>query len=137
VAWSLNLHHPYNPFNPIDSLQVAARAINSIIGGATVTGTGGRPVIQPGLESASGNCLRYTGSAALTSRAGFPPLCANPVTSVAGQGALVADVYQRWIVGAPPGAAQDAAVLFENSNNPGDAQVQAILRQLSDTKRAA
>jgi hypothetical protein len=137
VAWSLNLHHPYNPFNPIDSLQVAARAINSIIGGATVTGTGGRPVIQPGLESASGNCLRYTGSAALTSRAGFPPLCANPVTSVAGQGALVADVYQRWIVGAPPGAAQDAAVLFENSNNPGDAQVQAILRQLSDTKHAA
>ena len=43
VAWSLNLHHPYNPFNPIDSLQVAARAINSIIGGATVTGAGGLP----------------------------------------------------------------------------------------------
>ncbi len=137
VAWSLNLHHPYNPFNPLDSLQVAARAINSIIGGATVTGGGGKSVIQPGLESVASNCLRYTGSAALTSREGFPPLCANPVTSLAGQGALVADVYQRWIVGAPPGAAQNAAVLFENSNNPGDPQVQAILKGLSGAKHAA
>jgi hypothetical protein len=137
VAWSLNLHHPYNPFNPLDSLQVAARAINSIIGGATVTGSGGKSVIQPGLESVASNCLRYTGSAALTARAGFPPLCANPVTSLAGQGALVADVYQRWIVGAPPGVAQDAAVLFENSNNPGDAQVQAILKQLPAAKHTA
>ena len=137
VAWSLNLHHPYNPFNPIDSLQVAARAINSIIGGATVTGAAGKSVIQPGLESIASNCLRYTGSAALTSRAGFPALCARPVTSLAGQGALVADVYQRWIVGAPPGAAQDAAVLFENTNNPGDPQVQAILKQLPLAKHAA
>src|SRR5205807_8776910 len=31
VAWSLNLHHPYNPTNPIDSIEVAARAINNII----------------------------------------------------------------------------------------------------------
>ena len=137
VAWSLNLHHPYNPFNPIDSLQVAARAINSIIGGATVIGAGGTSVVQPGLESSAANCLRYTGSSALTSRAGFPPLCAQPLSGMAGQGALVADVYQRWIVGAPPGAAQDAAVLFENSNNPGDPQVQAILKQLPAAKHAA
>src|SRR5262249_56330235 len=33
VAWSLNLHHPYNALNPVDSLAVAARAINNIIGG--------------------------------------------------------------------------------------------------------
>ena len=137
VGWSLNLHHPYNPFNPIDSLQVAARAINSIIGGATVTGTNGDSVIQPGLEGSTANCLRYTGSAALTSRAGFPPLCARPLSSVAGQGELVADVYQRWMVGAAPGAAQDAAVLFENSNNPGDPQVQAILRQFPGAKHPA
>jgi hypothetical protein len=137
IAWSLNLHHPYNPFNPIDSLQVAARAINSIIGGATVIGASGSSVIQPGLEGTAANCLRYTGSAALTSRAGYPPLCAQPLSSVAGQGALVADVYQRWMVGAAPGTAQDAAVLFENSNDPGNAQVQAILRQLPDTKRSA
>ena len=137
IAWSLNLHHPYNPFNPIDSLQVAARAINSIIGGATVIGASGNSVIQPGLEGTAANCLRYTGSAALTSRAGYPPLCAQPLSSVAGQGALVADVYQRWMVGAAPGTAQDAAVLFENSNDPGNAQVQAILRQLPDTKRSA
>jgi hypothetical protein len=137
IAWSLNLHHPYNPFNPIDSLQVAARAINSIIGGATVTGATGSSVIQPGLEGTAANCLRYTGSAALTSQAGFPPLCARPLSGLAGQGALVADVYQRWMVGAAPGAAQDAAVLFENSNDPGNAQVQAILRQLADTKHSA
>ena len=37
IAWSLNLHHPYNAANPIDSLEVAARAINNIISGATLT----------------------------------------------------------------------------------------------------
>jgi len=95
VAWSLNLHHPYDPSNPIDSIEVAARAINNIIGGATVTGADGSPVVQPGLEGDSANCLRYTGSAALTSRKGFPSLCASPVTSPAGQAALVADIYNR------------------------------------------
>jgi hypothetical protein len=130
VAWSLNLHHPYNPANPIDSLQVAARAINNIIGGATLTGTNGAPVVQPGLESAPANCLRYTGSAAVTSRAGFPRLCASPVTTPAGQAALVADVYQKWVVGAAPQAAQNAAVLFANAKNPGDPAVQAILKHL-------
>src|SRR5205085_12366084 len=35
IAWSLNLHHPYDPLNPVDSLAVAARALNNIIGGAT------------------------------------------------------------------------------------------------------
>jgi hypothetical protein len=135
LAWSLNLHHPYNPFSPIDSLEVAARAINSIIGGATVIGTNGRSVVQPGLEGTAANCLRYTGSAALTSRAGFPSLCAGPLTTLAGQGALVADVYQKWIVGATPLQAHDAAILFENATNPGDPQVQAILRHLPGAKQ--
>jgi hypothetical protein len=130
IALSLNLHDPYNPYNPVDSLEVAARAIDSIIGGATVTGNDGSPVVQPGLESDPANCLRYTGSAALTSRAGFPSLCASPIATPAGQAALVSDVYQKWIVGAAPSAAQDAAVLFENSNNPGNPQVQAILERL-------
>jgi hypothetical protein len=132
VAWSLNLHHPYNPLNPMDSLEVAARAINSIIGGATVTSTNGSPVVQPGLEASPANCLRYTGAAAVSSRQGFPGLCARPVTTPAGQAALVADVYQRWMVGATPQAAEDVAVLFENAANPGDPQVQAILRQLQN-----
>lgn len=132
VAWSLNLHHPYNPLSPADSLEVAARAINSIIGGATVTSSNGSPVVQSGLEASPANCVRYTGSAAVTSRQGFPGLCAKPVTIPAGQAALVADVYQRWMVGATPQAAEDAAVLFENDTNPGDPQVQAILRQLQD-----
>jgi hypothetical protein len=130
VAWSLNLHHPYDPTDPIDSLQVAARAINNIIGGATVTGSYGNPVVQAGLESSPSNCLRYTGSAKVTSHKGFPGLCTRPISSVAGQAALVADVYQKWVVGAAPKAAQNAATLYENSRNPGSPEVQAILRHV-------
>jgi hypothetical protein len=131
VASSLNLHHPYDPANPIDSLEVAARAINDIVGGATLTGPNGSPVVQSGLESDPSNCVRYTGSAAVTSHHGFPGLCARPVSSPAGQATLVADVFQKWVVGAPPQAAQDAAVLFENARNPGDPRVRAILRRLT------
>ena len=130
VAWSLNLHHPYNPQNAIDSLTVAARAINNIIGGATLTNAKGAPAVQPGLESNPANCARYTGSSAVISRAGFPDVCAQPVTSVAGQAALVADAYREWVVGATIGAANNVAVLFENADNPGNAQVQAILQTL-------
>jgi hypothetical protein len=137
VAASLNLHHPYDPANPIDSIAVAARAINDIIGGATLTGTDGNPVVQSGLEGKSRNCLRYTGSGLVTSRQGFPDLCTHRVTTAAGQAALVADVYQKWIVGASAGAAHDAALLFTNSGNPGNPQVQAILRQLGHETLAA
>jgi hypothetical protein len=137
VAWSLNLHHPYSPASPIDSLQVAARAINNIIGGATSMGADGKSVMQPGLLSDPANCARYTGSKALTSRTGFPSLCARPVSSPAGQAALVADAYRKWVVGASPKAAQDAAVLFENAQNPGDPQVQTILRRLASTRPLA
>jgi hypothetical protein len=135
IAWSLNLHHPYNPFNAIDSLEVAARAINNIIGGATLTGANGDPTVQPGLESKPANCARYTGSSANISHVGFPSLCANPVTSREGQAALVADVYQQWMVGATSVAAQDVSVLFENAGNPGDPQVQAILKTLPNSGR--
>ena len=130
IAWSLNLHHPYDPFGAIDSLQVAARAINNIIGGATLTGANGNPAVQPGLESKPANCARYTGSPAVITRAGFPSLCASPVTSREGQAALVADVYQQWMVSATAVAAQDVSVLFQNASNPGDPQVQAILKAL-------
>ncbi len=129
VAAALNLHHPYDPSNPVDSIQVAARAINDIIGGATVTSTNGNPVVQPGLESSSANCLRYTGSAAMNARQGYPDVCARPVTAH-GQAALVRDVYRAWVVGAPAVAAKDAAVLFQNAKNPGDPQVQYILSHL-------
>jgi hypothetical protein len=135
IAWSLNLHHPYNPFNPVDSLAVAARAINNIVGGATLTAANGNPAVQPGLESKPENCARYTGSSAIVSHPGFPGLCASPVTSAAGRAALVADVYQRWMVGAGPVAAQDVSVLFENADNPGDPQVQAILKTLPNSGR--
>ena len=134
VAWSLNLHHPYNPANPIDSLAVAARAINNIIGGATLTAANGKPVVQSGLESVASNCARYTGSGAVTSRHGYPDRCAKPITSAAGLSYLVADVFQKWVVGAPPSAAQNAAVLFQNAKNPGDPRVRAILRSLQSSR---
>jgi hypothetical protein len=135
IAWSLNLHHPYNPLNAIDSLQVAARAIDNIIGGATLTGANGNPTVQPGLESKPANCARYTGSPAIITHAGFPSLCAIPVTSREGQAALVADVYQQWMASATAVAAQDVSVLFENATNPGDPQVQAILKTLPNRWR--
>jgi hypothetical protein len=134
VAWSLNLHHPYNPLNPIDSLQVAARAIDNIIGGASAIGANGTASIQPGLESYPANCLRYTGSAELTSRPGFPSVCANPISTTQQQGALVADVYKKWAVGASAQQAEAAEQLFENAGNPGDPQVQVILKNLPATR---
>ena len=134
VAWSLNMHHPYDPMDPVDSLQVAARAINNIIGGATLTGTNGKPVVQPGLESDPANCAKYTGSSAIVSHAGFPSLCALPVTSATGQAALVADTYRQWMVGATAASAYDVSVLFSNASNPGNPQVQAILKTLPNVK---
>ena len=128
VAWSLDLHHPYNPFDPVDSLQVAARAINNIIGGATLTSANGKPAVQSGLESEPGNCAKYTGSAAVVARAGFPSVCAQPVVTATGQAALVADAYKQWVVGATAEQAYDVGVLFANANDPGNAQVQAILK---------
>jgi hypothetical protein len=135
IAWSLNLHHPYNPLNAIDSLAVAARAINNIIGGATLTAANGDPAVQPGLESNPANCARYTGSSAIISHAGYPSLCASPVASPAGQAALAADVYRKWMTGATAVAARDVSVLFGNAGNPGDPQVQAILKTLPNPGR--
>jgi hypothetical protein len=130
IAWSLNLHHPYNPASPIDSLQVAARAINNIISGATLTSSTGGVLVEAGLESKAANCQRYTGSAKLVSRAGYPAQCASPVSGAAGQAALVSDVFQQWMDGTPAQIADEAGVLFENADNPGNAQVQSILNSL-------
>ena len=130
VAWSLDLHHPYNPYDPVDSLTVAARALNNIIGGATLTSANGKPAVQSGLESDPANCAKYTGSSAVVARAGFPSLCAQPVTTATGQAALVSDAYKQWVVGTTAAAAYDVSVLFANANDPGNAQVQAILKTL-------
>ena len=130
IAWSLNLHHPYNAASPIDSLQVAARAINNIISGATLTSTSGSAVVEPGLESKAANCQRYTGSPKIVTRSGYPARCAAPVSGAAGEAALVNDVFQQWMGGTPSRIAQQAGVLYQNAANPGDAQVQAILSSL-------
>jgi len=130
VAWSLNLHHPYNPASPLDSLAVAARAINNIVGGATVTSQSGSQEVQPGLESSPANCQRYTGSSALITRQGFPSLCAEPVTSPQGEAALIGDIYRQWMVGASSQDASNAALLFTNAANPSNQQVQTVLRSL-------
>ena len=129
IAWSLNLHSPYNPANPVDSLQVAARAINNIISGATLTSSSGTPDVEPGLESTAANCQRYTGSALLVTKSGYPARCASPITA-SGETALVSDVFQQWMGGTPSQMAAQAGVLFENADNPGNAQVQAILASL-------
>lgn len=134
VAWSLNLHHPYDPMDPIDSLQVAARAINNIVGGASAIGSNGSPSVQPGLESYPANCLRYTGSAQLRSRPGFPSVCAMPISTSQQRAALVGDIWKKWAVGASAGQAQAAQVLFGKAGDPGDPQVQAILKNLAATR---
>jgi len=130
IAWSLNLHHPYNAASPVDSLQVAARAINNIISGATLTSANGAAQVEPGLESKAANCQRYTGSALLVNRTGYPARCAAAVTPGGGQAALVSDVFQQWMGGTPSTIASEAGVLFENADNPGDPRVQAILGSL-------
>jgi len=128
VAWSLNLHQPYNPANPVDSLEVA-RAINNIIGGATLTDSTGQPSVQAGLESTAANCQRYSGSQQVTSKAGYPALCTRPVTA-SGAEALVGDVFRQWMTGAPTQTAADAGVLFANAGDPSSPQVQKILNSL-------
>jgi hypothetical protein len=130
IFWSLNLHHPYDPTSPIDSLAVAARAINNIISGAALTSTTGSALIEPGLESKAANCQRYTGSAQLATRPGYPAACASPVTSASGQAALVSEVFQQWMDGTPSRIASEAGVLFSNADNPGNPQVRAILASL-------
>ena len=130
IAWSLNLHHPYSPADPVDSLAVAARAINNIISGATLTSSTGSALIEPGLESKPANCQRYTGSAKLATRPGYPAACASPATSPSGQAALVSDVFRQWTGGAPSRIASEAGVLFTNAGNPGNPQVRAVLASL-------
>jgi hypothetical protein len=130
IAWSLNLHHPYDPANPIDSLGVAARAINNIISGAALTSSTGSALIEPGLESKGANCQRYTGSAKLATRPGYPAVCASPVTSSSGKAALVSDVFRQWMDGTPSRIAREAGVLFGNADNPGNPQARAILASL-------
>ncbi len=130
IAWSLNLHHPYSPTSPVDSLAVAARAINNIISGATLTNSSGRTVVEAGLESKPANCQRYTGSAQLITKQDYPARCAGPISSPAGQAALVSDVFQQWMGGSQSQLANEAGTLFENASNPGNARVQAILATL-------
>jgi hypothetical protein len=132
IAWSLNLRHPYDAADPVDSLAVAARAINNIIAGATLTSASGAAVVEPGLESTAAGCKRYTGSPSLVTRAGYPAACAAPLTA-SGTAALVSDAFGRWMTGAPAKTASDAGVLFASAGNPGSPQVQAILASLPAT----
>jgi hypothetical protein len=111
------------------SIEVAARAVNNIVAGATLTGTDGQPQVQNGLESSAANCARYTGSGQLLSRPGYPALCARPLTA-AGSEALVADVFRQWMPGDPPQTGTDAGVLFTHAADPGNPQVRKILAGL-------
>jgi len=46
-------------------------------------------------------------------------------------------VYAKWVAGATPKAAQDAAVLFANAKHPGNPQVRVILKNLPHSKLPA
>jgi hypothetical protein len=129
IAWSLNLHHPYDPSSPLDSLEVAARAINNIVSGATLTSSSGTSQVEPGLESTAANCQLFTGSSKLVTQLDYPAHCAAALTST-GETALVTDIFKQWMGDAPSATATDAGVLYANSTNPGNAQVQAILNSL-------
>ena len=129
VAWSLNLHAPYDPARPVMSIEVAARAINNIVAGASLTGSSGQPQVQGGLESSAANCARYTGSRQLLARPGYPALCAGPLTGQ-GKQALVGDVFRQWMPGAPASTSADAGTLFAHAGDPGDARVRKILAGL-------
>jgi hypothetical protein len=61
-------------------------------------------------------------------------VCAQPVSTDQGRSALVGDIWKKWAVGASAQQAQAAQALFENAGNPGDAQVQLILKNLSATR---
>lgn len=125
---SVNLSHPFNPRNPIDSLAVAARAINDIIGGAVVE-QNGLSVPVEGLESVAANCRSYTGSALQTKRAGYPTVCARPLLP-ADWSVLVGDVFGFWVTKSGSTATADAETLFAYASNPGNPQVQSILAAL-------
>jgi hypothetical protein len=129
IAWSLNLHHPYDPSSPLDSLEVAARAINNIVSGATLTSSSGTSQVEPGLESTAANCQVFTGSSKLVTQQNYPAHCAASLTS-SGETALVTDIFKQWMGNAPSATATDAGVLFANSASPGNPQVQAILSSL-------
>jgi len=90
-------------------------------------------LIEPGLESEPSNCQRYTGSGKLATRRGYPAACALPVTNAPGQAALISDVFQKWMGGTPSRIADEAAVLFENADNPGNPRVRALLASLPDS----
>jgi hypothetical protein len=66
----------------------------------------------------------------VVSKQGFPARCALPVSTPFGQEALVSDVFQDWMAGTPSQVADEAGVLFENADDPGNPQVQAILASL-------
>ena len=92
---------PVQPGERVDSLEVAARAINNIIAGATLTSTSGGALVEPGLESTAADCQRYTGSA----RAGDPVRAtrraAPPRSPRRGEAALVGDAFAQWMGGTP------------------------------------
>jgi hypothetical protein len=137
VAWALNLHQAYDPNKPIQSIQVAARTINQIVGGGSLVTPNGRDQRSPGLESSSANCLRYTGSKLVRSKGpGWPKVCVGNVRTPKQWAAFVRDVYVRWVYAASgrkitlkplSQEVQNVVYLYENTN-PGDPRVQQIIR---------
>ena len=127
IAWSLNRPFPYNPLNPVDSLQVAARAIDNVIGGRR------RPASTAARACSRGwKVIRRTAPGTpvprRSSRTPGAPASA-PARWAAGKARRRSSATLPEVdVGATSVAAQDVSVLFENFDNPGDLQVQAVLK---------
>ena len=113
----------------MDSLAVAARAINNIIGGATVTGDQRQADRPGGTGEQSGELHPVHRIVGRRARAGIPA-CAPAGHQHGREAALVPTTYQEWVVGATPTAARRSR-LFAHSSNPGEPRVQTILKSLA------
>ena len=96
-----------------------------------LSGSNGKPAVQPRLESNPANCNRYTGSSAVLTRPRTRhPRCAGDQLYRAGSpgGRRLSGVVRRCVARGRPGR----CVLFGNANGPGNPKVQAVLKALPD-----
>ncbi len=145
IEWALDLPTYYQPDNAVQSVQVAARAINTILGGTSVTDAKtGKTVAQSGLESNAQNCLRYTGEPLLVAHLmkvvskngqtaeqqdpSWPVVCAGSITTASEQAAVARDVFKQWDTGAPAGLVDQVVAFFENWS-PSNPAIQQFVKQ--------
>ena len=131
VASSLNLHHPVDPAEPNRQHRGGRAGHQRHHRWRDPDRQRRQPRGPGGAGERSGQLRQVYRLGGGRRRAGYPAICASPVTSPAGQAALVADVYQRWFSGSSPVFAGEDGVLFQNSTEPGNPQVRRSSRACS------